>query len=322
MKYGTQHCEVCSFQDWSSLGKRMYSSEEIDQANDYNRKRYSVLFEKWFPGLSTVELDWVYCNNCGFVIYTPRPDESDVDEKYRYLEILEQDTGRSPFPGQVARKRSLSILQYLRKRVKLSGVNEVLDYGGGDGSLMQAFREMGMSCFLVDYNKNCLPGIRKLADTVHRLSPESAFDLIICSHVMEHIAEPLKVILTLSQHLRTGGYLFIEVPLDIWERQSLPDDPVTHINYFTPNSLWNLLVLSGIQPLYSELTWCLNLSGEWSCCVRALAEHKITDSNNGQRILKRPDVNKYLNPKLWFKMRYYSTNSSVLIRAIKDIFCD
>lgn len=314
MKYRKQPCEVCAADDWQVLGRRTYVSSAIKCASDYEKKRLLVLFERWFPGCLAVELEWLCCVRCGFVMYSPRPEESDIDEKYRFLEELGQDAGQL-CASSVEQRRSELLWRYLRRRVDLAGVRSVLDYGGGDGHLMRAFRENGMSCSLVDYSRNCAPGMVKLADTIDRVPAECIFDLIICNHVIEHVADPLRVVKTLIRHLRNDGHLFVEVPMEMWKRVPSPREPVTHINFFTPNSMWNLIRLAGVQTLRSELTEYLHPHDKWLPCVRALATPGVTTTSR-RSVMRSVDVNKYIHPDLCTKMRYYSANRRALLRVV------
>ena len=317
MKYRPPPCEICSANDWQSLGKRGYSPADAATVDDSTRKRFRVLFEKWFPGSPAVELECVCCRHCGFVMYLPRPEEADIDNKYRFLAELGQDPGQAPFFSPGEQRRSRVIWEYLGKRIALADVRDVLDYGGGDGRLMQAFRENGISCFLVDYCRNCLPGVAKLADTIYQLPPERTFDLVVCSHVIEHVAEPLKVVAALSRHLRANGHLFVEVPMEIWKKTPLQREPVTHINFFTPNSLWNLLCLAGLRPLQSELTGYRHPNGKRVPVVRALAAKAEARPGGSRPVLKNGDLDAFLHPGLSSKLRYYSANPSSLLRAAR-----
>ncbi|MCX6704861.1 MAG: hypothetical protein NT162_00785, partial [Candidatus Woesebacteria bacterium] len=53
--------------------------------NSYERLRREVLFRVWFPGELEIAITSQYCLNCGFMAYSPRPDEKDIAEKYRVL---------------------------------------------------------------------------------------------------------------------------------------------------------------------------------------------------------------------------------------------
>lgn len=63
--------------------------------------------------------------------------------------------------------------------------------------------------------------------------PDSSADEIYASHVLEHIPEPLKLLLECHRVLKSGGTLIIRVPYGIGPRN--PD--LQHIRYFWPHSL-------------------------------------------------------------------------------------
>jgi SAM-dependent methyltransferase len=112
----------------------------------------------------------------------------------------------------------------------------VLDYGGGEGKLTIPFRDRGHRCLLVDYADRPLPGVRRIASEIDQVDPDLLADVIICSHVLEHLADPLETLEKLRQHLAPGGVLYSEVPDQVWAGIRLEEDPVTHINFFTERS--------------------------------------------------------------------------------------
>ncbi|NMC20176.1 MAG: class I SAM-dependent methyltransferase [Thermogutta sp.] len=44
--------------------------------------------------------------------------------------------------------------------------------------------------------------------------PSAAYDLVICSHVLEHLRDPWAVIPELARAVKPGGFLYIEVPAE------------------------------------------------------------------------------------------------------------
>ena len=80
--------------------KRMLSPPP---ASAYQRLRCNVLFDVWFSGAREVELQSMYCRNCGSVAYSPRPDSQDLDAKYQYLKQHEPDIGGQTGFSDVAR---------------------------------------------------------------------------------------------------------------------------------------------------------------------------------------------------------------------------
>lgn len=296
-------CEICGEDDWQVLGRRTYTRSQGADQSPYLRTRLQVLFDVWLRGEDRVTLTSVLCRKCGFVIYLPRPQEEDIDRKYAFLgsSAREDEPGQSP---AVAERRSGSMFRYLAGRVRMRNVRSILDYGGGDGSLMLAFRRAGKQCYVVDYNRNTVEGVTKLADTLDGLDPAERFDAILCSHVMEHVAQPLKALRRLVSHLRRGGRLFIEVPMGVWRHPPLEDEPVTHINFFTPSSVHNLLVLGGLAVRTCELAAFLDATGTRRHGIRAIAGKQAASAAAARR-LRPPDAMAYLKPSILGILRFY-----------------
>jgi len=299
-------CEICGGNDWRILGQRTYTEAESRKTSPYAQKRFRVLFEKWFPGEKSVTLKSALCGRCGFIIYLPRPEARDLDAKYRYIDDLGQDYGQAiPPDSPIVINRSNNLLRYLDNKIELTKVNRILDYGGGDGRLMHAFRDLGKQCYLVDYNKNCVRGVTKLSDTIDELDPHEKFDLIICSHVLEHVAQPLHVLKLLTAHLNEEGRIFVEVPFEVWKRPPLHDEPVTHVNFFTPNSLHNLLLKGELVVRRCEIAASPNHAGIDRHAIRAIGVRARDPKPATETKLLAPDGMELLNPNIPRSLRYH-----------------
>jgi hypothetical protein len=97
--------------------------------------------------------------------------------------------------------------------------------------------------------------------------------------VLEHVADPLKIVQTLSGHLAEDGMLYIEVPMEIWRRAPLQEEPVTHVNFFTPGSLRYKLWRAGLAVPVVRLGSYLHPSGRSLLAVRAIAQHGQSSAN-------------------------------------------
>jgi len=216
------------------------------------KQRRRVLFDVWRPEAREVELRALGCGRCGLMTFAPRPDRSDLAAKYRYLQTETGDTAGGP--GEEAylrgldRGRARRVYDLTRGRLGTSALR-VLDYGGGNGKLMQPYRDEGHACFLVDYHPHPLPGMVRLGDDIRNIGRPSPFDLILCSHVLEHVAAPRELLAQLADLLTGDGVLIAEVPLEVWAGIPIEADPVTHINFFTPDSFRALFLCSGFSVL-------------------------------------------------------------------------
>jgi SAM-dependent methyltransferase len=224
--------------------------------SDYQFLRRGVLFDVWFPSEDTVTLTSVCCTACSFMAYSPRPSEPEVSAKYAYLKRVEPDvggqTGLSSRGLQSDDMRAARVFERCRPHVGSAGTLKVLDYGGGNGKLLRPFVDEGHSCFIVDYNDNPIPSVTKICDDMGSFPGDDTFDLIICSHVLEHVSDLGGLVSFLRRRLDPGGLLYAEVPQEIWAGLKLEADPVTHIDFFTAGSLSRLFFENGFDIINSE----------------------------------------------------------------------
>ncbi len=91
---------------------------------------------------------------------------------------------------------------------------------------------------------------RPLVDLLREPDPfGAAFDLVLISHVLEHLADPRQELTAIRQVLKPGGALFIEVP-NRSGNISLPiDDNRAHIHFFNAASLTRLLAACGFEAI-------------------------------------------------------------------------
>lgn len=248
-------CPVCRQGSWEDVATHHFKKSDLEEGRlkEYTALRYRVLFEVWFPQRAHVEVRSVLCKTCGFISHAPRPDVGDVDAKYRFLQIHEKSIG-----GQRGGEKEKCLDRMRAERVfkevapwRQKESKRVLDFGGGNGKLLASFCARGFDCFLIDYNVQPLPGIIKLGDTINDLKSGESFDIIICSHVLEHLANPSDIVEKLASLLRNGGVLYAEVPMEILGGIKI-SEPVTHINFFNLCNFKILFQRNGLELLSSR----------------------------------------------------------------------
>lgn len=298
-------CPVCGSIDWEKIGSRTYRPIEHGKASTFVRKRLEVLFNVWNHGASEATLSSVLCRRCGFVCYTPRPEEEDIGRKYAFLaddaatqHEISQDLASDD-------KRSQALHERVSPHIPPNAA--VLDFGGGNGRLMHAFLACGLSCSLIDFPGKKIPGVVYLGSRLSDIEDGRKFDLIVCSHVLEHLADPYGAVYALRSYLTPEGVFYIEVPLEIWKKAPLPIEPVTHVNYFTINSLRILLERAGFDVMSCEEGTYATENGEPGLAVRALvrlARNEAVEVHYGRA---PADTLRLLQPSLFYR----------LVRALK-----
>jgi ubiquinone/menaquinone biosynthesis C-methylase UbiE len=141
----------------------------------------------------------------------------------------------------------------------------ILEIGAGDGSLLEELgeRKFGQELHALEIspsgiksiiNKN-IPRVldAELFDGYNIPYRDGVFDLVVLSHVIEHVEHPRKL---LYEAGRTGRLVFVEVPLeDNWRLPlDYTFDKVGHINFYSPRTLRRLLQTSGFKILDQRIS--------------------------------------------------------------------
>jgi SAM-dependent methyltransferase len=142
--------------------------------------------------------------------------------------------------------QSLSRVDYLRRFGVLDSTPAVLDVGAGLGLFHDGMTQRGVAhdYVAVETDRDQFDGLCQrlgAARAFQRLEDvpaERQFDLLVLSHVLEHMDQPHAFIAGLMQRLRPGGLLFVEVPHLDYRYKSLFE---SHLLFFNANSLGDLL---------------------------------------------------------------------------------
>ncbi len=251
------HCPVCSENEWYQTGTKTQQAADERWKSGYPKIQKTIFFDLWHANENVVEMRRCVCKKCGFVIDLPRPDEQEVDNKYKYLAVVEKDLGSSraisPEAMKQEHKQAIELLDLASFHLECtSRVLDILDCGGGAGHFLIPMKEKGHNCYLVDYNMYPMVGITRLGNTLEDIPVDQKFDLIICRHVLEHVASPRKVAAGLRNYMKNGGLVYAEVPIELFGAAKPNGDPVTHINYFQRDSFRILFEKSGFVPIISR----------------------------------------------------------------------
>ena len=209
--------------------------------------------------------DVVCCDRCGFVYADTTVSQQDYDIFYSRLSKYEDKKtgtggGDSPWDAARLKKTAECIAEFLPDKNA-----RILDIGCANGGLLGCLRELGYHnlCGL-DPSPICVEttkqnyGIEAYAGSLSNLPQNlGVFDVVILSHVLEHIQDLKFSANLISQLIQTSGYLYVEVPnaLEYVNHVSAPfqDFNTEHINHFSHLHLVNLFSQFGfIDQLVAE----------------------------------------------------------------------
>lgn len=136
----------------------------------------------------------------------------------------------------------------------------MLDFGCSGGYAMSAFKDAGWEVAGVELNEETAADARRrLGATIYRTLAEvpsdARFDVILLSHVLEHIPDPVALLRVVGHHLSETGIVIVKVPnygsltvRHVQRWKSMCFVPGQHIWYFEPETLTRLMKLGEFVP--------------------------------------------------------------------------
>jgi SAM-dependent methyltransferase/uncharacterized protein YbjQ (UPF0145 family) len=192
------------------------------------------------------------CASCGHVYVSPRISD-DLHAAAASSPLATY--GRHDKYLDVQRIYAEHICDLLRRR---TAGPRLLDVGFGRGYVMQMAQVYGFEAYGIDASPALAEPMRQLFG--HRVAtgvlgrdpiPWSGFDVVVLSHVLEHLPQPLDALRELAAVLNPGGWLYVAVPdvgsidFRIFGKQWDVFSPLVHLQYFTEGSLRRLVEAAG-----------------------------------------------------------------------------
>lgn len=157
--------------------------------------------------------DYVACGACGSVFIDPVPDERTFEHIYAKSSYHDHHYAGRPVERYVASARLLR--QFLPERAT------VLDYGCGLGAFLEALAAEGFRPTGVEFDEDAaafaasITGYSVYSTTQFRVARDGLlYDAIHLGDVLEHLPHPALTLMDLLRHVRPGGLLFAEGPLE------------------------------------------------------------------------------------------------------------
>lgn len=170
----------------------------------------------------------VKCKDCGLVYLNPRPDVSELStiypSQYYAYHLAEKNVEKENTGSLLYKARRHVYLSRLEKALSKCTPAEtlkVLDIGCADGRALNWYkqaRSVKVETFGVDFDERAVELARKAGHTVYcgRFEdadvPEQFFDLVVATHVIEHVADPRAFAKRAFEVLKPGGIFLIETP--------------------------------------------------------------------------------------------------------------
>lgn len=211
------------------------------------------LKKAYHPDHSTRGLTVYVCGSCALVQSLPRIDR--VPDR-RVAVSGEADWGNIRYGKGFRTAKAISLLE---NHLAIDQVRTCLDVGSSRGSFIQQLFTRSPHCQImaVEPDETVVEPYRhqdRIQVLVHRIEevrlPEAEFDLIYCSHTLEHVRSPFRVLQQMRNALSPQGILFLEVPnLQFIDRDDVLEEWFIdkHLYHFSGEVLRHLLQQTGFD---------------------------------------------------------------------------
>lgn len=193
------------------------------------------------------------CRSCSHVYVSPRI----ADELHDDVAETIDGGGYTDKYLEVQRIYAEHICDLLRKRTPGA---RLLDVGFGRGYVMQMAQVYGFEAHGVDASAARVEPMRPLFGerVAHAVVgrdrfPWESFDVVVMSHVLEHLTEPGRVVGDVASIMNAGAWLYVAVPdigsmdFKIFGKRWDVVNPLVHLHYFTEESLTKILESAGFE---------------------------------------------------------------------------
>lgn len=195
----------------------------------------------------------VECQNCGLV-KTLGKQSVNYESYHRDKDYTVYDA----YFKNIFQKR-FNIIKNKKK------VGKILDIGASTGTLMEIFKENGWEEWGIEpsgaYKVAQKRGLRIKKGEFEKIKlPLNYFDVVVMNHTLEHVENPLVVLVKIYKLLKVGGVVYIDVPnFDSLSRRIAKQNwkyllPQEHVHHFTPDTLKKLFKKAGYKVEWYQ-TW-------------------------------------------------------------------
>lgn len=216
-----------------------------------SRYRLVRYFKEWVGQETVHDVSIIQCRDCG--VRRRMPEIIDDYEAQYHTPYVEQ--GQAIHPHQLhhfADLMTARLRQFNAKHLKF------LDVGCSTGRALQLARTLGFETIGLDYSRWAVEYCSKQGfatrngSLIGQWAEGEMFDIIHCSHVIEHVPDPAAYLKEMRRLLKPAGHLMLACPNyaslpRLFEKEKWIWQLDSHLWQFTTRQVKKLLIAQGFE---------------------------------------------------------------------------
>ncbi|MBF0540428.1 MAG: class I SAM-dependent methyltransferase [Nitrospirae bacterium] len=190
----------------------------------------------------------IKCRDCSCVYISPMIEEDDLN---KYNQFYQQQNIQSfnQSSQQFSYHQSKARIDYITGIIGSLKGKDILDVGASYGYIYDVVSDIysnDINYTAIELDISQLDYLKKKSiEAFSQLSelPKRQYDLIILSHIIEHLNNPIDMINLLKRFLKKDGYIYIEVPNSDYLYKEIFE---SHIIFFNITSINELFKISNL----------------------------------------------------------------------------
>ncbi len=227
-RYINDNKSILTLTDLQEKTKKIVQSKVLNGTYVFEEKKCAICDTTNFELLAEKDRYGLYCplqicKDCGLIQITPRMTQNSYDKFYKneYRDLYMGTVLDKVEYFESRYKAGEKIFNYLKNYLpKLENKTEfkVLDVGCGIGGIIKFFKDQGYKTKGIDLGEEFIAygkanhGLNLEVTKLVHLDPSIKYDLIIYSHVFEHLLDLKAELKQIKNLLNPNGILYIEVP--------------------------------------------------------------------------------------------------------------
>ncbi|VAX19874.1 hypothetical protein MNBD_NITROSPINAE04-1072 [hydrothermal vent metagenome] len=201
------------------------------------------------------------CKRCGLGLLNPKPEDETLRQFYErdYRALYRGSSSMDDGYFMRSHRRGKKIYEYIEAHRPDAKINVVAEVGCGPGGILKYFQERGKEAYGCEFDSECVKlanskGVKTFFGGVETMESEGVrADLLILSHLVEHISDPDRFLKQAEKIMADGAIVYVEVPgLRNKSNNFFSSVQIAHLYYYDLTTLSSVMGKNGFNMLCGD----------------------------------------------------------------------